>query len=374
MIHERRAPPTSPLFLLRQTLDGNRRALSRLISLAEDDPEKLDEALAVAHLKAGRALSIGITGFPGSGKSTLVDKLIAAFRAAGKTVAVLAVDPSSPFSGGAVLGDRIRMQHAAGDPGVFIRSLGSRGHLGGVSRSTRDVMKILDAFGFDLIVVETVGTGQSEIEVVRLVDSCVVVLVPGLGDDIQALKAGILEIADLFVVNKRDHQGAERTKMEIESMLDMSRPGACPSQQAAWDAHHGAMPVTVAAPAAAPLAPAAAGPAAWRPPVVLTQANANLGIDDLVGEVARHQEALRLTRELTARRRRRCRDELLEQMTWALRRRAEQALAAPEAESVVQCLEQRVCSPGRAARSILAREWAMSNVITEGGSHVRPIV
>lgn len=340
MVQDRRAPANSSLHLLRQTLDGNRRALSRLITLVETAPERFEEALSVVHLKSGRAMSIGITGFPGAGKSTLVDKLIAAYRAQGKTVAVLAVDPSSPFSGGAILGDRIRMTHGNNDAGVFIRSLGTRGHLGGLSRSTRDVMKILDAFGFDLILLETVGTGQSEVEVVRLVDTCCVVVVPGLGDDIQAIKAGILEIADLLVINKRDHAGADRTRMELEGMLAMGANG---------------------------------GNGAWYPEVVMAQANANLGVDDLVAAIARHHDVLTSSRELQRKRRQRCRDELLDQMTWALRRRAEAHLDRDDSAAVIRSVEARLCAPARAARSILAAEFDRITPIREA-THVRPNV
>jgi len=205
-----------------RVLAGDVRAAARLMRLIDDAQPAAEEALRDLWPKTGRAQLVGITGNPGSGKSTLVDRLVAHLRAQGKTVGVLAVDPTSPFTGGAILGDRIRMQDHALDPGVFIRSLATRGQLGGLSRATSDCARVLDAMGKDVILIETVGVGQDEVEICRLAHTTVVVVVPGLGDDIQAIKAGILEVADLFAVNKSDREGADRTVRDLRSMLELN--------------------------------------------------------------------------------------------------------------------------------------------------------
>ena len=205
-----------------RVLQGDVRAAARLMRLIDDAQPAAEPELRALFPSTGRAQLIGITGNPGSGKSTLVDRLIAHIRGLGKTVGVVAVDPTSPFTGGAILGDRIRMQDHALDPGVFIRSLATRGQLGGLSRATGDCVRVLDAMGKDVVIVETVGVGQDEVEVCRLAHTTVVVVVPGLGDDIQAIKAGILEVADLFCVNKADREGADRTVRDLRQMLELS--------------------------------------------------------------------------------------------------------------------------------------------------------
>jgi len=205
-----------------RVLSGDVRAAARLMRLIDDAQPAAEEALRELWPRTGRAQIVGITGNPGAGKSTLVDRLVAHLRTQGKTVGVLAVDPTSPFTGGAILGDRIRMQDHALDPGVFIRSLATRGQLGGLSRATSDCARVLDAMGKDVILIETVGVGQDEVEVCRLAHTTVVVVVPGLGDDIQAIKAGILEVADLFAVNKSDREGADRTVRDLRSMLELN--------------------------------------------------------------------------------------------------------------------------------------------------------
>ena len=205
-----------------RVLAGDVRAAARLIRLIDDARPEAEAILRELWPRTGRAQIVGITGNPGAGKSTLVDRLVAHLRAQGKTVGVLAVDPTSPFTGGAILGDRIRMQDHALDPGVFIRSLATRGQLGGLSRATSDSARVLDAMGKDVILIETVGVGQDEVEICRLAHTTVVVVVPGLGDDIQAIKAGILEVADLFAVNKSDREGADRTVRDLRSMLELS--------------------------------------------------------------------------------------------------------------------------------------------------------
>ncbi|MFL5248200.1 MAG: methylmalonyl Co-A mutase-associated GTPase MeaB [Myxococcales bacterium] len=204
-------------------LRGEVRAAARLMRLIDDAQPAAEAELRALFPKTGRAQLVGITGNPGAGKSTLVDRLIAHLRSLNKTVGVLAVDPTSPFTGGAILGDRIRMQDHALDTGVFIRSLATRGQLGGLSRATSDCARVLDAMGKDVILIETVGVGQDEVEICRLAHTTVVVVVPGLGDDIQAIKAGILEVADLFVVNKADREGADRTVRDLRSMLELAQ-------------------------------------------------------------------------------------------------------------------------------------------------------
>jgi LAO/AO transport system kinase len=210
------------LDLVERLLSGDRRAAAQLVTLMEDDGPAARQAIAALYPHTGHAHIVGVTGSPGTGKSTLVYELAKEFRSRGKTIGIIAVDPTSPFSGGALLGDRIRMQKLSTDEGVFIRSMASRGQLGGLARATGDAIKVLDALGRDIIMVETVGAGQSEVEIARAAHTVVVVDAPGLGDEIQAIKAGLFEIADIFVVNKADRDGAERTLLTLQMMLDMN--------------------------------------------------------------------------------------------------------------------------------------------------------
>ena len=214
--------------LVERLLGGEVRALARGISLVEEQTSSAVELLREIFPRTGGATVVGVTGSPGSGKSSLVDRLVASYRAAGDKVGVVAVDPSSAFSGGAVLGDRVRMQSHATDDGVFIRSMATRGFLGGLSRTSNDAIDLMDAAGYDPVIVETVGVGQDEVEVVKTADAVAVVLVPGMGDGIQAIKAGILEIADLFVINKSDHPGADRLHAELDYMLSLTSTGSKP--------------------------------------------------------------------------------------------------------------------------------------------------
>lgn len=262
--------------LVAQAREGHPRAVARLISLVEDDSPQLREIMAALTPYSGHAHVVGITGSPGVGKSTSTSALIAEFRKQGKRVGVLAVDPSSPFSGGALLGDRIRMQDHAADDGVYIRSMASRGHLGGLSWSTPQALRVLDAAGFDVVILETVGVGQSEIEVLSVADTVLVLLAPGMGDGIQAAKAGILEIGDVFVVNKADRDGARVTSRELRHMINL---GEFPA-------------------------------GSWKPPIVLTVATKGEGLDKLAEEVSMHYEWARQTGALSKRRTRRARDEI----------------------------------------------------------------
>ncbi len=220
---------TRPVELCDRVLAGQIRAVAQAISLIEDEEPQARELVDALYPHTGKALILGVTGSPGSGKSSLVDRLLARERAAGRRVGVVAVDPSSPFTGGAILGDRLRMQSHATDPGVFIRSMASRGSLGGVAAATADAVKVLDAAGYDTVLVETVGVGQTEIRVVELCDIVLLVLMPGAGDEIQVLKAGVMEIGDLFVVNKRDLPGADQLRVQVEHVLSFKSPEAgCP--------------------------------------------------------------------------------------------------------------------------------------------------
>ncbi len=252
---------------------GDVRAASRLMRDVDDGLPSAIPELQALHRRTGRALVIGLTGSPGAGKSSLCDRLIGLYRRQGKTVGVVAVDPTSPFSGGAILGDRIRMQEHATDPEVFIRSLATRGHLGGLSRAAAACVTVMDAMGKDVVIVETVGVGQDEIDVAGLAHCVVVVVVPGMGDDIQAIKAGILEIADVFAVNKADREGADRTVRELRAMLELRHATAGPT--AAELLHHGLAAAGHGAASTAPAAPV------WEPPLVKTVATQEQGIDEL---------------------------------------------------------------------------------------------
>jgi LAO/AO transport system kinase len=261
-------------------LEGNVRAASRLMRLIEDRTPEAQHELKAIYPHTGRTFAVGITGAPGAGKSTLTSKLIALLRQQGKTVGVLAVDPSSPFTGGALLGDRIRMQEHAADPGVFIRSLATRGHLGGLSRATADCLLVMDALGRDVTLIETVGVGQDEIEIARLAHTTLLVLVPGLGDDIQAIKAGILEVADLFAVNKSDLDGSDRLVRELRFMMEL-RHATLPRRE----------------PNAAP------PPEEWEPPIVKCVAARNEGVDALWAGVEQHRDFLKRSGQLAQRER-----------------------------------------------------------------------
>ncbi|MDH5282630.1 MAG: methylmalonyl Co-A mutase-associated GTPase MeaB [Gemmatimonadota bacterium] len=269
-------------------------AIARAISMVENGRPGFEEILSAIHPTLGRARRIGITGPPGAGKSTLTERLVQLLRARGLTVAVVAVDPTSPFTGGALLGDRIRMESVALDPGVFIRSMATRGSLGGLATTTREVCDVLDGGGFDRVIIETVGVGQSELDVARTADTTVLVLVPESGDGIQTLKSGIMEIGDLFVVNKADRPGADRLRQEIEVTLGIRAGNAFRHMPA----HHG--PTTGRTKAAADGAPVG-----WKPPVLATVASSGQGVAELADAIDRHDQHLTGTGELALRRRQR---------------------------------------------------------------------
>lgn len=303
-----------------KTIQDDVRSVARAITLAEAGGPEAEKLLAWLYPRTGRAYLIGITGPPGGGKSTLADGLIAHYRRQGLRVGVLAVDPSSPFSGGAILGDRVRMQKHATDPGVFIRSMGSRGHLGGLGLATADAAKVLDAAGYDIILLETVGIGQSEVEVSGQADTTVLVTVPGLGDDVQALKAGVMEIADVFAVNKADRDGVERTVAEIEQLLavrDMDET-------------------------------------TWLPPIIQTVARDGTGIAELAAAIERHRSYLVENGLLEARRRERVRSQVRSIITSRLDSWAESKLTEDiEAREDLEALYLKKTDPYTVAEAVL---------------------
>lgn len=317
-------------------LCGDERALSRLITLVERDTQEVPEIMRQVCPQTGRAYYIGVTGPPGSGKSTLVDKLTAIARGKGASVGIIAVDPSSPFSGGAVLGDRIRMQQHYLDSGVFIRSMATRGSLGGLPRTARRAAKLMDAFGKDIVILETVGVGQAELDIIEAADTTVVVLYPGGGDAIQTMKAGLMEIADIFAVNKADRQGADQVVAELEAMLSLNPR----------DAH-------------------------WQTPVLAIQALNNIGIDELYQDIERHRSMLESTGRLATQRQGQLKKELIQAIEQGVSTQLSRLMI--EDQNLI-ALSERVASgeldPYSTAKEILSNNAVLKGWLSrlDGGS------
>ncbi len=301
-------------------LQGDRRAIARAITRVERGGAEAQALLAAIYPHSGRAYVVGVTGAPGTGKSTLVTQLAQAYRAQGKTVGIVAVDPTSPFTGGAILGDRVRMQALSGDPGIFIRSMATRGNLGGLAWATRDAVTILDAAGFELIIVETVGAGQSEVDIAQAAHTTLVVTVPGLGDDIQTVKAGILEIADIFVVNKADLPHAEQVVAQLRTMLNLNP-----------------------------------NPDSWRPPIVKTIALTGEGITELTEAIQQHRTHLEETGEKQRRERARMEKEVLDILRNTLLAKALDGVAGEYVHELVDRVAARELDPYTAAQRLMQR-------------------
>ncbi len=307
--------------LVKELLSGSRLALARAITAVESEYDNAVDIMKAIYPKTGRARILGITGAPGAGKSTLTDKLVKQYLAQGKKIGIVAVDPTSPFSGGAILGDRIRMNDLTLNENVFIRSMGTRGSLGGLSRKTADVVKLMDAFGMDLVIIETVGVGQSEVDIVKNADSTLVVLVPGLGDDIQAIKAGILEIGDVFAINKADRDGCDKLNVEIEMMLDLD------SRELAW-----------------------------RPPIKRTIASKDEGVDELVEALNEHFEFLEDSGELAERRKDRTRNEIITMINEQIGRYVSEIIASSDDfNSQVEAAHNRLGDPYTVVNGVMEK-------------------
>jgi LAO/AO transport system kinase len=321
--------------LVERLLQGDRRALARMITLIENEEPKARAYLATLHQHTGKAHIIGVTGSPGAGKSTLVTRIVRELRTHGQRVGVVAVDPTSPFTGGAILGDRIRMMELAGDPNVFIRSMASRGNLGGLAASTCDVVRAMDAAGYDPIIIETVGTGQAEVEVMRTAQTVLVTIAPGMGDDIQAIKAGILEIADIFVVSKADKPGAEQTVAELAMLLSLDTKRR---------------------------------QATWRIPILKTSSLKEQGIPELIDAIKQHYASLVESGQLALRAQRQTRSEIQNLILQAITRRLNTAISAEEWNIISDAVSQHTRDPYSIADDLLTRLGLQSPSIPQEGA------
>ena len=306
-------------------LDGNRRTLSRFLTQVENHRERVQTELAELYRHAGKSHIIGVTGAPGTGKSSLVTAMVKRFRSQDKTVAVIAVDPTSPFSGGAILGDRIRMRDLSGDKGVYIRSMATRGHLGGLAMATQDMARVLSAAGYEIVIIETVGAGQSEVDIVRLAHTTLVVEAPNLGDDVQAIKAGILETADILVVNKCDLAGADKTKRALKAMLELGHPTKDVDTETMWI-----------------------------PPIVSTSTISDVGIDDLMTAINRHQDYLSDGDVLSQRRAQNLSDEFYQRLQVSLFKRFVATIDDNLIAGIIKRIAQYEIEPQQGVDELLA--------------------
>jgi LAO/AO transport system kinase len=320
---------------------GDARAIARAISLIEDEAPEAAALIGRIYQQTGRAYLVGITGAPGTGKSTLVDALTAEIRRSGQTVGIIAVDPTSPFTGGAILGDRVRMTGHAADAGVYIRSMATRGHLGGLSRTTGDVALVLDAAGKDIVIIETVGVGQDEVDIVRMADISIVVVAPGAGDDVQAIKAGIMEIGDIFVVNKADREGADRAAQAIAANLSIGADVASASRRKPQADDDVASAFRRKEPGDD-----------WKPPIVKTEATRAIGIDELWRQIGRYRE--HSAADLATRRRERQRVRLRELLARQLVQRIESSLPSGEIDRMAERVAARELDPYSAVAELVA--------------------
>ncbi|MEZ4770128.1 MAG: methylmalonyl Co-A mutase-associated GTPase MeaB [Caldilineales bacterium] len=317
-------------------LAGDRRALARTITLVENDGQDAHAMLAALYRSTGQAHIVGITGSPGTGKSTLVNALAKAYRRRGFTVGIVAVDPTSPFTGGALLGDRVRMRDLSGDPGIFIRSMATRGSLGGLAQATADVILALDAAGFGRVIVETVGVGQAEVDIASTAHTTVVVEAPGLGDEVQAIKAGVLEIADILVVNKADREGADKTVTALQMMLGMGmRYASHHGRTMAVDADH------------------AAEHTGWVPPIIKTVALRDTGVDEMLDAIESHRTHLLQSGEMQRREEDRARATLVHILQADVLRRLNSRVSSDHLHQLVAAVANREMDPYSAADRLL---------------------
>jgi len=304
--------------IIKRFKNKDRRSLAKLISIVEDELPEREKILKELHPNAGRAKILGVTGSPGAGKSSLVDRLVEKIRKRDESIGIIAVDPTSPFTGGALLGDRIRMQAHALDKEVFIRSMGTRGSLGGLARTTKDVVKILDAFGKDWVIIETVGVGQAELDIMHVADTVLVVLTPGAGDSIQTIKAGLMEIADVFAINKCDLPGADKVANEVNAMLDLKN-----------------------------------GQKGWRPPVIKVSAFSGEGLDDLLGHIDKHRNYLFAKEIFQIKRQERARAEVLSILNYRWQQMVNKQLKNEPVNAILSKVTNKEMDPYSAASQIL---------------------